>query len=162
MTHSQALAGIVDGILAELTHVHEWMIEMSEDMESCERRRSRLAQALDAAVSALEPAERDPYERRVAELLHRPPVATGRPPADRRYGTVLDLLAEWGEGSITTTDVNLELRRRGMTAGRNYGSNLMSALTRRGILTRSGHGRYHIARTHPMLVERRQALARLR
>lgn len=162
MTHSQTLAGIVDGILAGLTHVHEWMVEMSEDMERCERRRSRLAQALDAAVSALEPADRAPYDRRVAELMGGTAVQTGRPPADRRYGTVLNLLAEWGEDSITTTDVNLEIRRRGMGGGRNYGSNLLSALTRRGIVTRTGQGRYRITRMHPQLVARRQKLAETR
>ena len=153
------LLGVADTILAELDQLDDWVGQLKEDLVESERRRVRLACALDSAVAALEPEDREAYEqkiRAVAGAIGRAP--TGRPHADERYETVMRLLANWRDELISTTDIRLEFERRRLAGARNYASNILKRLEARGMVMRTGYGRYRIVRHHPHLVSRRTGL----
>jgi hypothetical protein len=153
------LLGVADTILAELDQLDDWVRQLREDLAESDRRRVRLACALDAAIAALEPQDREAYERKlkaVAGAVGRAPV--GRPHADERFETVMRLLANWTDELISTTDIRLEFQRRRFAGARNYASNILKRLEARGMVMRTGYGRYRIVRHHPHLVSRRTGL----
>ena len=68
------------------------------------------------------------------------------------------LLANWTDELISTTDIRLEFQRRRFAGARNYASNILKRLEKRGMVMRTGYGRYRIVRHHPHLVARRTGL----
>ena len=154
-----AMTGVVDGLLAELEQVNGWIEELERDLKASRERRIMLAQALDSATAALERNDRLIYEHRIKAMLGDVGRAgTGRPATDGRQDAVLDCLADWGEDTITAGEVRLLLQRKGYVCGKNYVSNLLKRLEKRGMVLRTGFGRYRVTRLHPHLVARRTGL----
>ena len=154
-----SLLGAADAILAELDQLHDWVGQLKADLVESERRHVRLACALDSAIATLEPEDREAYEQKlkaVAGAIGRAPA--GRPHTDERYDTVMRLLANWTDELISTTDIRLEFQRRRLAGSRNYPSNILKRLEARGMVMRTGYGRYRIVRHHPHLVSRRTGL----
>lgn len=154
-----SLLGVADAILDELRQVQDWITEIRADLVETERKRLKLACALDAAVAALEPEDRAGYEDRIKAVLGAlGRMRIGRPHSDERFDSVMKLLADSTEDVITTTDIRLDFERRRFGGSRSYVSNLLKRLEKRGLVLRAGYGRYRIVRQHPDLVARRTGL----
>lgn len=154
-----SLLGVADAILEELRQLQLWITDLRADLVETEKKRTKLACALDSAVSALEPEDRADYEDKIETLLGALGRAQpGRPHVDERFETVMRLLADWSDEIITTADIRREFERRRLGGSRSYVSNLLKRLEKRGMVLKTGYGRYRIVRQHPHLVSRRTGL----
>lgn len=153
------MAGVVDGLMAELRQINGWIVEVTADLKASQERRVRVANALDSALAVLDRPLQQHYEREILALLGDVgPTSTGRPVSDDRQERILQYLADWPEQEITVAEIRIHLDRTRCPSSRNYVSNLLKKFEKRGFVMRTGHGRYRVTRLHPTLFARRHGL----
>ena len=153
--NAPALSGAVDTLMAELEKEAAWLAELNETMAHAEKRRTRLAQALDSSLKTLDPGARRPYEDRLFMLVCPTPPNRRPQPESPTVRATLRLIAYWERLTITTTDIRLHLDRHLHTYHRTFPHRFMKSLEKQGVALKVAHGTYRITRMHPKLVYRR-------
>lgn len=138
-----AVLSAVDTLLKQIETEQGWIDDLKTALEKAETKAGRLMTSVDAAMHTLPVRlKRDTLFR--LRRMRAPDTRTGRPARDGRQTAMLHFLAERGEGTITTAEMRLHLKDRGLRASPQYVSNQMVAWVREGLLHREAHGVYRI------------------
>ena len=134
----------VDTLMKQLEHEQSWIEELRTTLQHSETRASRLMTSVEAAIQTLSiPQKREIHFR--LRRMRADGIRKGRPPKDGRARAMLHFIAERAEGTITSAELRLHLKERGLPGGNpQYVSNRLKVWCEEGLLVRESHGTYRI------------------
>ena len=134
----------VDTLLKQLEAEHGWIEELRTTLQHSETRAARLMTSVEAALQTLSiPQKREIHFR--IRRMRAEGIRKGRPPKDARARALLHFIAERAEGTVTSAELRLHLKERGLPGGNpQYIGNRLKTWCEEGLLKREGHGLYSI------------------
>lgn len=116
-------------------------------------RRARIEAALRALAPTLPPEDARRLRRRIYDSRSEgaaPEPARGAPQTD-----LLRLLAAWPRAAITVAEAQARLTERGHAVRRTYAAGVLTVLARRGVVVKTGRGKYRVVKGCAELAEAR-------
>lgn len=138
-----AVLSAIDTLMGQLEAEHAWNHDLKQALEASETRSARLMTSVEAAIHTLPIRLKRGAHIRLARMRQEGAVR-GRPAKDGRQAAMMHFIADRAEGRVTTAELRLHLKQRGLKATPQYVSNQMAAWITEGLLTREGHGVYRI------------------
>lgn len=147
----QSPADQADDALEELELLTRTVARMERKIEKLRQRRAKLEDKLPPLLSTLSEAEKQAREERLGLIasLEDGAKAKGQSEAARE---MLAYLALTNRDEIRPIEITGHLRGIGHRVSDNYGAAMLHVWQKSGLVTRTGHGRYRVDRSHPDLV----------
>ena len=155
--HAARLEAAVTTMLDELEAEQEREAELCCALLAARHRRAELAGGLATLLKTLPAAERARHGERLAGIER-----ARRVPGPGRGATacgqaVQTWLARHPSGEVTTAELDAAVAAAGFARPREYAAKTLNRLSRDGLVTRVGRGRYRVSRRHPKLAALRRA-----
>ena len=138
-----AVLTAIDTLMGQLETEQTWIQDLRKALEASETRSARLLTSAEAAIHTLPIRLKRDIHLRLRRMRHEG-VSRGRPVRDGRQAAMMHFIAERAEGRVTTAELRMHLKQRGLKATPQYVSNQMAAWITEGLLAREGHGVYRI------------------
>lgn len=147
---TRTLTAAVATIATRIDETSGWLKELSAEARKAERERTELRIAANRLLAVM-PAEARPKARRLLANVGAPVAPPDRPRYGAATAAALVVIAAHPRDVITSAELQNKLFVQGLAADARAAARLLARLAVKGIVERTGRGRYRIDRTHPRL-----------
>ena len=138
------MLSVLHTMMRQLETEQSWIDDLRKALSQAEKRADRLLTSVEAAMHTLSVPERRKFHLRLRQMQLHDRSKMGRPAKDGRQKTMLNYIAEKGEGTVTAVEIRMHLKARNIHATPQYVSNQVARWIDEGLLTRLSHGMFRI------------------